>query len=321
MKIKNICITGAAGNIAYSLIFRVLSKLPFKSTDKINLTLLDITQSQKSLIGLRYEVEDCAFSTLNSIKVTDDAENAFEESDYIIMVGAKPRSKGMERSDLILDNANIFKSQASLIDKVCSPSTKVIVVGNPANTNALILNYNTPSIPNENITSLMKLDQNRAKSILAEKINEQVEEIQRMIIWGNHSTTQVPDLSNCLLNAEKINVDHTWAQNTFIPKVQKRGGEIIEYRGLSSAASAASAIYDHISIIDNGSSSWESLGIMTSGEYEIESGLIFSLPLNVTDKGYQVIKGLQVDDYIQTLIKLSEKELLKERDIVKSYLP
>ena len=321
MNIKNICITGAAGNIAYSLIFRVLSKLPFKNTDKVNLTLLDITQSQKSLIGLRYEVEDCAFSTLNSIKVTDNAENAFQGSDYIIMVGAKPRSKGMERSDLILDNANIFKSQASIIDEVCSRSTKVIVVGNPANTNALILNYNTPSIPNENITSLMKLDQNRAKSILAEKINEQVEDIQQMIIWVNHSTTQVPDLSNCLLNAEQIKVDDTWVQNTFIPKVQKRGGEIIEFRGLSSAASAASAIYDHVNIIDNGSNSWESLGIMTSGEYDIESGLMFSLPLNVTSEGYQVIKDLKIDTYIEKLIKLSEKELLKERDIVKSYLP
>ena len=321
MNIKNICITGAAGNISYSLIFRLLSKLPFKNTDKINLTLLDISQSQKSLIGLRYEIEDCAFSTLNSINVTDNVENAFQESDYIIMVGAKPRSKGMERSDLILDNANIFKSQALIIDRVCSPSTKVIVVGNPANTNALILNYNTPSIPNENITSLMKLDQNRAKSILAEKINEHVEDIQQMIIWGNHSTTQVPDLSNCLLNAEQINVDDTWIQNIFIPKVQKRGGEIIEYRGLSSAASAASAIYDHINVIDNGSNSWESLGIMTSGEYDIESGLMFSLPLNVTSEGYQVIKDLKIDTYIETLIKLSEKELLKERDIVKSYLP
>jgi malate dehydrogenase len=227
----------------------------------------------------------------------------------------------MERSDLILDNANIFKTQALIIDKVCSPSTKVIVVGNPANTNALILNYNTPSIPNENITSLMKLDQNRAKSILAEKINEQVEDIQQMIIWGNHSTTQVPDLSNCLLNAKQINVDDIWIQNTFIPKVQKRGGEIIEFRGLSSAASAASAIYDHINIIDNGSNSWESLGIMTSGEYDIESGLMFSLPLNVTAKSYQVIKNLKIDTYIETLIKLSERELLKERDIVKSYLP
>lgn len=321
MNIKNICITGAAGNIAYSLIFRILAKLPFSNTDKINLKLLDITQSQKSLIGLRYEIEDCAFSTLNSIEVTDNVENAFQESDYIIMVGAKPRSKGMERSDLILDNANIFKSQASIIDDVCSSSTKVIVVGNPANTNALILNYNTPSIPNENITSLMKLDQNRAKSILASKIGKQVEDIEQMIIWGNHSTTQVPDLSNCKINSVQINVDESWIQNTFIPKVQKRGGEIIEYRGSSSAASAASAIYNHIHILDFGSSSWEALGIMSSGEYNIKSGLMFSLPLTVTNKGYDVIKDLKINSDILALIKLSEQELIKERDIVRSYLP
>lgn len=321
MNIKNICITGAAGNIAYSLIFRILSKLPFKDTDKINLTLLDISQFQKSLTGLRYEVEDCAFSSLNSIKVTDNAETAFNESDYIIMVGAKPRSKGMERSDLILDNANIFKLQASIINNVCSSSTKVIVVGNPANTNALILNYNTPSIPNENITSLMKLDHNRAKSILASKIGEKVEDIEQMVIWGNHSTTQVPDLSNCKVNSVQINIDKSWVDNTFIPKVQKRGGEIIEYRGSSSAASAASAIYNHIHILDFGSSSWEALGIMSSGEYNIKSGLMFSLPLTVTNKGYDVIKDLKINSDILALIKLSEQELIKERDIVRSYLP
>jgi malate dehydrogenase len=173
----------------------------------------------------------------------------------------------------------------------------------------------------KNVTSLMKLDQNRAKSILASKLEKQVEEIHQMIIWGNHSTTQVPDLYNCKVKSSIVDVEESWIYGTFIPKVQKRGGEIIEYRGLSSAASAASAIYDHINIIDNGSSSWESLGIMTSGEYDIESGLMFSLPLIVTDKGYNVIEDLRIDAYIETLIKLSEKELLKERDIVKSYLP
>ena len=166
MKIKNITITGAAGNIAYALIFRILSYPPFKGLDKLNLTLFDITPSIKSLTGLKYEIEDCAFETLNQITITDNPELAFDESDYIIMVGAKPRTKGMERSDLIMDNANIFKSQAKIIDEVCSQTTKIIVIGNPANTNALILNYNTPNIPNSNITSLMKLDQNRAKRIL-----------------------------------------------------------------------------------------------------------------------------------------------------------
>ena len=321
MSIKNVTITGAAGNIAYSLIFRILSNLPFKASEKINLTLLDIEQSQKSLTGLRFEIEDCAFSTLNKIVTTDDSEEAFENSDYILMVGAKPRSKGMERSDLILDNAGIFKSQAETINNVCSTSTKIVVVGNPANTNALILNYNTPNIPNENITSLMKLDQNRAKSILASKLDKQVEDIHQMIIWGNHSTTQVPDLYNCKVKTSDVNVDDNWVYESFIPKVQKRGGEIIEFRGLSSAASAASAIYDHINVLENGSDEWESLGIMTSGEYDITAGLMYSLPLKVGEMSFKVIDDIIINSKITNLIKLSENELLNERGTVKKFLP
>ena len=321
MKIKNITITGAAGNIAYALIFRILSNPPFKGIDKINLTLLDITPSIKSLTGLKYEIEDCAFETLNHILITDNPELAFDGSDYIIMVGAKPRTKGMERSDLIMDNANIFKSQAKIINGVCSQDTKIIVIGNPANTNALILNYNTPNIPNTNITSLMKLDQNRAKSILASKINQKVECIKNMIVWGNHSTTQVPDLYNCLVNSEEIKLDDPWIHDTFIPKVQKRGGEIIEYRGLSSAASAASAIYDHIYVLENGSNDIEALGIMSKGEYDIRPDLMFSMPLKIRDGAYMVEENIKINDSLTDLIKITEEELVQERDIVKQYLP
>ena len=321
MTTKNISITGAAGNIAYSLIFRILSNLPFRDTKKVNLNLLDIPSSQKSLLGLKYEVEDCAFDSLNKILITDSAEEAFDNTDYIIMVGAKPRSKGMERSDLILDNAGIFKSQAEIINEVCSEDTKIIVVGNPANTNALILNYNTPNISSKNITSLMKLDHNRAKSILSDKLNEKVENIKNMIIWGNHSITQVPDLYNCHVNNKMVNLDHAWIHDTFIPKVQKRGGEIIEYRGLSSAASAASAIYDHINVLENGSDDTEAIGILSSGEYDITSGLMFSLPLNVSSSGYSVIEDIDIESSIAKLIKASESELKKERDIVKQFLP
>ena len=321
MTIKNISITGAAGNIAYSLIFRILSNLPFRHTNKVNLNLLDVPSSQKSLLGLKYEVEDCAFESLNKILITDSAEVAFDNTDYIIMVGAKPRSKGMERSDLILDNAGIFKSQAEIINEVCSEDTKIIVVGNPANTNALILNYNTPNISSKNITSLMKLDHNRAKSILSDKLNEKVENIKNMIIWGNHSTTQVPDLYNCHVNNEIVNLDHTWIHDTFIPKVQKRGGEIIEYRGLSSAASAASAIYDHINVLENGSNDTEAIGILSSGEYDISPGLMFSLPLNVSSSAYSVKEDIDIEPSIAKLIKASESELKKERDIVKQFLP
>ncbi len=321
MTIKNVCITGAAGNIAYSLIFRVLSKLPLNNVDKINLNLLDIPSSQRALTGLKFEIEDCAFHTLNNITITDNAEKAFGDTDYIIMVGAKPRSKGMERSDLILDNANIFKSQAEIINSSCNQSTKIIVVGNPANTNALILNHNTPSIPNSNITSLMKLDHNRAKSILSSKLGKKVEQINNMMIWGNHSTTQVPDLYNCNIDDVPIKIDDDWVHDSFIPKVQKRGGEIIEYRGLSSAASAASAIYDHIDILENNSNDWEAIGILTNGEYDITSNLMFSLPVEIHNGIINVINNININSSLIDLIKKSEEELLKERDIVRQYLP
>ena len=321
MVTKNITITGAAGNIAYSLIFRILSNPPFKDTDKINFRLLDISQSQKSLMGLKYEIEDCAFESLENLLITDDPELAFTDADYILMVGAKPRSKGMERSDLILDNAEIFRSQAQIVNDVCSKKTKIVIVGNPANTNALIMNYNTPKIPNENITSLMKLDQNRAKSILATKLDERVENIKNMVIWGNHSTTQVPDLYNCVIPSKEISLEHSWIHDTFIPRVQKRGGEIIEFRGLSSAASAASAIYDHIYVLEFGSDDCEALGVLSTGEYNISPNLMFSFPLTINDGTYTVIDNIDINDSLIALIKQTEEELLKEREIVKKYLP
>ena len=321
MVTKNITITGAAGNIAYSLIFRILSNPPFKDTDKINIRLLDISQSQKSLMGLKYEIEDCAFESLENLLITDDPELAFTDADYILMVGAKPRSKGMERSDLILDNAEIFRSQAQIVNEVCSKKTKIVIVGNPANTNALIMNYNTPKIPNENITSLMKLDQNRAKSILATKLDERVENIKNMVIWGNHSTTQVPDLYNCVIPSKEISLEHSWIHDTFIPRVQKRGGEIIEFRGLSSAASAASAIYDHIYVLEFGSDDCEALGVLSTGEYNISPDLMFSFPLTINDGTFTVIDNLDINDSLIALIKQTEEELLKEREIVKKYLP
>ena len=321
MVTKNITITGAAGNIAYSLIFRILSNPPFKDTDKISIRLLDISQSQKSLMGLKYEIEDCAFESLENLLITDDPELAFTDADYILMVGAKPRSKGMERSDLILDNAEIFRSQAQIVNDVCSKKTKIVIVGNPANTNALIMNYNTPKIPNENITSLMKLDQNRAKSILATKLDERVENIKNMVIWGNHSTTQVPDLYNCVIPSKEISLEHSWIHDTFIPRVQKRGGEIIEFRGLSSAASAASAIYDHIYVLEFGSDDCEALGVLSTGEYNISPDLMFSFPLTINDGTFTVIDNLDINDSLIALIKQTEEELLKEREIVKKYLP
>ncbi len=247
-------------------------------------------------------------------------ESAFTDADYILMVGAKPRSKGMERSDLILDNAEIFRSQAQIVNDVCSKKTKIVIVGNPANTNALIMNCNTPKIPNENITSLMKLDQNRAKSILATKLDERVENIKNMVIWGNHSTTQVPDLYNCVIPSKEISLEHSWIHDTFIPRVQKRGGEIIEFRGLSSAASAASAIYDHIYVLEFGSDDCEALGVLSTGEYNISPDLMFSFPLTINGGTFTVIDNIDINDSLIALIKQTEEELLKERDIVKKYL-
>ena len=199
--------------------------------------------------------------------------------------------------------------------------TNIIVVGNPANTNALIINHNTPNIPNRNITSLMKLDHNRARSILAAKLNEKVEDIENIVIWGNHSTTQVPDLYNCKVSSKEINLDQSCIHETFIPRVQKRGGEIIEFRGLSSAASAASAIYDHINVLENGSADWEALGVLSSGEYNITPDIMFSFPVVVHGGSYNIKDDVNIHQSLSESLKVTEEELIKEREIVKKYLP
>ncbi len=323
MKKKIITITGAAGNIAYSLIFRLLSGQIFPNNTKIQLNLLDIPESSKILKGVKYEIEDCAFESLDSIVTTDSMEVAFGDSDYILLVGAKPRIKGMQRSDLLLDNANIFKSQGVAINKHCKDSAKIIVVGNPANTNALIVSHHTPKIPPENITSLMRLDQNRAKSIFASKINVSVPSISRLIVWGNHSATQFPDINNVQVEGLD-NLDNKysndWVRDDFIPRVQNRGAEIIDYRGKSSAASAASAVYDHLNCIINGSDDWESMGVLTTNTYNISSEIFYSFPLSVNTKNYKVIENLEISELSYSYLKTSEKELINERDIIKDLL-
>lgn len=323
MKKKIITITGAAGNIAYSLIFRLLSGQIFPKNIKIQLNLLDIPESAKILKGVKYEIEDCAFKTLDSIVTTDSMEVAFGDSDYILLVGAKPRIKGMQRSDLLLDNANIFKDQGIAINKHCKDSVRIIVVGNPANTNALIVSHHTPKIPPENITSLMRLDQNRAKSIFASKINVPVPSISRLIVWGNHSATQFPDINNVQVEGldnfdNKYNND--WIREDFIPRVQNRGAEIIDYRGKSSAASAASAVYDHLNCIINGSGDWESMGVLTTNTYNISSEIFYSFPLNVNTNNYKVIENLEISELSYSYLKTTEEELINERDIIKDLL-
>lgn len=323
MKKRIITITGAAGNIAYSLIFRILSGNIFPATEKIQINLLDITEALPILKGVKYEIEDCAFPNLENIITTDNAELAFTNSDYILLVGAKPRFKGMQRADLLLDNANIFQKHAKIINNCVGKDTKIIVVGNPANTNALIVQNFAHNLPPENITSLMKLDQNRAKSILSNKLGKSVKEISQLVVWGNHSATQFPDINHVLVSNTHDSIstlDNSWISDVFIPRVQKRGAEIIEHRGKSSAASAASAIYDHLNILVNGSKDWESMGIIRTNTYEISDGIFFSFPLKVSSSNVSIIDGLDISDSSMHYIKATEKELLVERDIIKDIL-
>tara|TARA_S200000501_G_scaffold361061_1_gene388859 strand:- start:496 stop:1467 length:972 start_codon:yes stop_codon:yes gene_type:complete len=323
VKKRIITITGAAGNIAYSLIFRILSGNIFEQDTKIQLNLLDITSALPILLGVKLEIEDCAFTQLEDVIITDDPNIAFADSDFILLVGAKPRSKGMQRADLLLDNASIFQKQAEIINDKAKKSTKIIVVGNPANTNALIIQKNAKDILSKNISSLMRLDQNRAKSILSVKTNCKVENIQQLIVWGNHSATQFPDISNCIINNSNehiFNLDPHWISDEFIPRVQNRGAEIIEHRGKSSAASAASAIYDHLNSIVNGSSDWESMGIMSENKYDIDDEIFFSYPLSISQDGINIIDNLELSVSAIEYIKNSEKELLSERDIIKDLL-
>jgi len=323
MKKQIITITGAAGNIAYSLIFRILAGNIFDKDTKIQLNLLDISTSLPIMMGVKLEIEDCAFRQLDSVIITDNPEEAFADSDYILLVGAKPRSKGMQRADLLLDNANIFKAQGNIINENAKKTTRVIVVGNPANTNALIIEKNTKNIPTENISSLMRLDQNSAKSILSVKTDCRVDQISQLIVWGNHSATQYPDISNALIsgNNEKIlSLSDQWISDEFIPRVQNRGAEIIDHRGKSSAASAASAIYDHIYALVNGSSDWESMGIMSSNPYDIDDQIFFSYPLSIINDEIKIIDTVDLSERSTTYIKNTEKELISERDIIKDLL-
>ena len=320
---KIITITGAAGNIAYSLIFRILSGDIFERNTKIHLNLLDITTALPILLGVKLEIEDCAFTQLDDVIITDDPDIAFADSDFVLLVGAKPRTKGMQRADLLLDNASIFQKQAKIINDKVKNSTKIIVVGNPANTNALIIQKNAKNIESKNISSLMRLDQNRAKSILSAKTNCKVENIQQLIVWGNHSATQYPDISNCIINNSNdhiLSLDPRWISDEFIPRVQNRGAEIIEHRGKSSAASAASAIYDHLNTIVNGSSDWESMGIMSENKYDIDDEIFFSYPLSINKDKINIIDNIELSTPSIEYIKKSEKELLSERDIIKELL-
>jgi malate dehydrogenase len=319
-----VTITGAAGQIGYQLAFRVASGQMLGSNQKIILQLLEITPALPALQGVLMELEDCAFPTLAGAIATDNVDEAFNETDYALLVGAMPRGPGMERADLLEANAKIFTHQGSAINNGANKNAKILVVGNPANTNALIASSNASNIDPSNFSAMTRLDHNRAKSYLAKKIGVSSTEIKKMIIWGNHSATQFPDLYHVLCNGKSINseIDHQWLVNDFIPTIQQRGAEIIKARGASSAASAASAAIDHMKDWAMGTpkDDWVSMAIPSDGSYGIEPGIIFSFPVKCENGKYEIVQGLDIEVFSREKISITEKELREERAAVEHLL-
>ena len=321
---KTITITGAAGQIGYQLAFRIASGQLLGVDEKINLNLLEITPALDALNGVAMELEDCAFSSLGKIIVTDNPDIAFKETDFAFLVGAKPRGPGMERSDLLIGNAAIFSVQGKALNSQASRDVKVLVVGNPANTNALIALSNAPDLSPNSFTAMMRLDHNRAIAQLANKTGTHSNEIKKMTIWGNHSTTQYPDINHVLIGDRGVNelVEKDWIRNEFIPRVQVRGAEIIKARGLSSAASAASAAIDHMNNWEFGTpnNDWVSMAIPSDGSYGISEGIVYSFPVTCSNGQYKIVQGLEIDDFSREAMNASESELLEEKEAIKHLL-
>jgi malate dehydrogenase len=320
-----VTITGAAGHIGYALAFRVASGEMFGPDQPVILRLLEIPQALSSVNGVGMELEDCALPLLHDIVLTDDQTIGFREADYAILIGAKPRSKGMERKDLITENAKIFSSQGRTINDHASKDVRVLVVGNPANTNALIAASNAPDLEPTQFTAMTRLDHNRALGQLANKTNNLVADITRMTIWGNHSMTQYPDIGNCLIKGTPAleMVTRDWAIDHFIPRIQRRGAEIIEARGLSSAASAADAVVDHVRnwALGTPEGDWVSMSVPSDGSYGVGEGIVFSFPVTCKGGSYEIVQGLELDDLSKSRLAASEKELREERAIVEDLLP
>ncbi|HEY5756814.1 MAG TPA: malate dehydrogenase [Steroidobacter sp.] len=320
----NVAITGAAGNIGYALAFRVASGGMLGPDQPINLHLLEITPSLPALQGVVMELNDCAFPTLNKIVATDDAKVAFKDCDVALLVGARPRGPGMERKDLLLANAQIFSAQGKALDAVANRNVRVLVVGNPANTNALIAQRNAPGLNPKNFTAMVRLDHNRALSQLAEKTGTHSTKIKKAIIWGNHSATQYPDLHQASVDGKAALslVDQKWYAETFIPVVQQRGAAIIKARGQSSAASAASAAIDHVRdwVLGTQEGDWVSMGVPSDGSYGIPEGVIYGYPVTCKNGEYQIVQGLSVNDFSRARMDATLKELLEEKDGVKELI-
>jgi len=317
-----VAVTGAAGQIGYSLLFRIASGQMLGDDQPVILQLLDITPAMDALKGVAMELEDCAFPLLSGIVRTDDPSEAFGDISYALLVGARPRSKGMERKDLLEANGGIFKPQGKALSDNAASDVKILVVGNPANTNALIAMNNAPNIPNERFTAMTRLDHNRAIAQVAAKTGTTVSDITKMTIWGNHSATQYPDLFHAEVksqNAAALVNDQAWLENDFIPTVQQRGAAIIEARGLSSAASAANAAIDHMRTWALGSAKgdWVSMAIQSDGSYGVAEGIISSFPVTCANGKYEIVQGLDIDDFSRGRIDASVAELVEERDGVK----
>ena len=316
-----VAVTGAAGQIGYSLLFRIASGAMLGDDQPVILQLLEITPALDALKGVAMELEDCAFPLLAGIEQTDDPNVAFGDVNYALLVGSRPRSKGMERKDLLEANGAIFTVQGKALSDNAASDVRILVVGNPANTNSLIAMNNAPNIDNGRFTAMTRLDHNRAIAQLAAKTGTTVNDITHMTIWGNHSATQYPDLFHAEVNgknAAELIGDQDWIDGTFLPTVQQRGAAIIEARGLSSAASAANAAIDHVRTWVSGTAEgdWVSMAIPSDGSYGVPEGLMSSFPVTTSDGEYSIVQGLDIDDYSRGKIDASVAELAEERDTV-----
>jgi malate dehydrogenase len=317
-----VAVTGAAGQIGYSLLFRIASGAMLGPDTPVILQLLEITPALKALDGVRMELDDCAFPLLAGIVGTDDADTAFGDADVALLVGAMPRKAGMERSDLLSANGGIFKPQGAALSRSAKRDVKVLVVGNPANTNSLIALNNAPDLDPGRFTAMTRLDHNRAVTQIAQRLGAPVRDVKKMTIWGNHSTTQYPDLFHCEVggrNAYEAVGDHAWVDGTFIPTVAKRGAAVIEARGASSAASAANAAIDHVRswALGTAAGDWVSMAVPSDGSYGVPEGLVSSFPCVCEGGEYRIVQGLDIDDYSRGKIDATVAELADERQAVR----
>jgi malate dehydrogenase len=314
-----VTVTGAAGQIGYALLFRLASGQMLGPDERIELRMLEIPDAVRAAEGTALELMDCAFPLLASTDIYDDPERAFDGVELALLVGARPRTKGMERSDLLEANGAIFTEQGRVLNAVAADGVRILVVGNPANTNCLIAMNSAPDIPRERFTAMTRLDENRAVAQLAEKLSVGVADVQDLVVWGNHSPTMFPDLFNAKVRGERAvdKVDRDWYENEYIPRVGKRGAEIIDARGASSAASAANAAIDHVRDWMLGADGLRSMAVPSDGSYGVEEGLISSFPVRPSGGSYEIEQGLEIEDFARAKIDRSVDELREERDAVR----